>query len=583
MHIVWYNGIPPPGRLATRAWRCFCWVCAIVGLLRFLLCASLTRSLSRAVYPLFIYRQKLEKEKDEEPAADVPWTTRLRNGCGLSRIRAVTAWSNLVSSAEPAGSGVSWLLVVVTEASLVFGTVVMWYNYLVPDGVLSSWLWMAALLVPQVLLVCIDCRQHTQPSFAYALHYSVLIVRTPDFLGHVTVQLFSQAENTVLLWYPDWILVVKLAMRVLYFGVTQLYFNVLYRVCSRMGPRDVTLKFLFLGQAYYYMLWYMVIGVDDSTTWLFWAMLVFMNATYVLDAVGWSSISSLYAGCTGSGKSQSRPCASRTAALLSLCRQPWGLCRAPAVVDGNHVTSSPGVLPSIPSRHGSSGEDGLQLPPPLLQVPEVYHTDEHPFLDGAEQPGTMDRGAVSTTPPLSGTSSSITPVLSSSHANVNSPSKFMRPALRALRRIGGSVHSPPQLPQHLGDLSSPPPSVPRVPHAPRTPFRLRGASVSDASAAEDLLFRIRAAEQDTLADMCCLVLVAVVLTTLNWFGDSSPVRGCGFFFSTWKPWNCCAKVVACCLCVHAVCVCLVVFVALNCTAYWRSARLRQPVPPQPLV
>ena len=487
------------------------------------------------MYPLFIYRQRFQKEKGDEPAADLPWTTRLRNMCGLSRIRAVAAWSNLVNSVEPAGSGVSWLLVVVTEASLVFGTVVMWYNYLVPDGVLSSWLWMAALLVPQVLLVCIDCRQHTQPSFAYALHYSVLIVRTPDFLGHVTVQLFTYAESTALLWYPHWILVVKLAMRVLYFGVTQLYFNVLYRVCSRMGPRDVTLKFLFLGQAYYYMLWYMVIGVDDSTTWLFWAMLLFMNAAYVLDAVGWSTLALLYSGCVVKPGPQPQPQPAlvkrklwcRFASLLALCRQPWALCRAPLPSEPVDCpppaapTSSPGLLPSIPSRRGSHIDDGgLQLPPVAVDGAGDAPADVL-FMVEEQSAGSEARAVTPPSPPSAGPSITPTPVMSS---HVSSPSKFMRPALRALRRtMGGAVQSPPQLPQHMGDVTSTP-HAPRITHVPRTPFRVRGASVSDTTAADDLLFRIRAAEQDTLADMCCLVLVAVVLTTLNWFADASPVR-----------------------------------------------------------
>lgn len=361
-------------------------------------------------------------------------------------------------------------------------------------------------------LVLCDCRRPTQPSFAYVLHYSVIVMRMPDFIGHVTVALFSQLEATAVTLYPSRLLLVKLASRVAYFLVVQVYFNVLYGVCARMGARDRAHRFLFVGQVYYYMLWYMVIAVDDGTSWLFWAMLLLMNVNYVMDALGWSLLDlRLSGGRAPRGVSPSlswiaeSPC---VRVCVRLFRQPWALCHcllsSSSSSSSNSLSQSAAPwLPTVPddcrgvslstSTDVAVDVDGLTF---VVPSNEVDLREIAAATDGTvEEPGgepcalpTPHDDAAFTSPCVSLDTPPWHPLLTGS-------------AGRVVRRLPGTLPVTTPAP---GDTAPSPTGAKRD--------------------RDDLLFRVRAAEQDTLADVCCLCLVPAVLTALYAVGDTAAVR-----------------------------------------------------------
>ena len=57
--------------------------------------------------------------------------------------------------------------------------------------------------------------------------------------------------------------------------------------CSKMSDKSRYTRFLFIGQVYYYMMWYVLQVTDTSIDATFWVMLLCINVNYVLDSTGW--------------------------------------------------------------------------------------------------------------------------------------------------------------------------------------------------------------------------------------------------------------------------------------------------------
>mgnify|MGYP000291579805 CR=1 FL=1 len=148
----------------------------------------------------------------------------------------------------------------------------------------------------------------------YAVFYACVVVRMPDFLGHLTLEVFaligtwlggpeyavalhmwrvSEVHNPshkcVPLPYhemkteketgehvPYFIGFLKLALSVGYMVIMHLYFMLLCNVTSRMSEPTSFPRFIFIGQVYYYLFWYRIMATDGPADTQFWGMLILM-------------------------------------------------------------------------------------------------------------------------------------------------------------------------------------------------------------------------------------------------------------------------------------------------------------------
>lgn len=113
-----------------------------------------------------------------------------------------------------------------------------------------------------------DCMDHV-------MVYGLLIVHLPVFLGHLCIRLFAMAEDsthdsTTTAW-------MKLTVSVLYLLVMQCYFVVMTQVVNRVAEPFAHPSLLYIGQLYYYLFWYMLVGSDAPIDLLYWAMLLVNN------------------------------------------------------------------------------------------------------------------------------------------------------------------------------------------------------------------------------------------------------------------------------------------------------------------
>lgn len=156
------------------------------------------------------------------------------------------------SSKRTGGSAVAvayWLVLYVLSPTLCFGLLVLTTR-------------------PTSLPSAGDCMDHV-------MVYSLLIVHLPVFLGHLCIRLFAMAEDsthdsTTTAW-------MKLTVSVLYLLVMQCYFVVMTQVVNRVAEPFAHPSLLYIGQLYYYLFWYMLVGSDAPIDLLYWAMLLVNN------------------------------------------------------------------------------------------------------------------------------------------------------------------------------------------------------------------------------------------------------------------------------------------------------------------
>lgn len=144
-------------------------------------------------------------------------------------------------------------------------------------GVASRYWFLTYVLSPALCVVLFWTRQqHTHFSLDHVVVYGVLIVHIPVFLGHFCLRLFAMAEDTgaTASSSSSWI---KLAISVLYLLVMQGYFFVITHVVNAMAEPFAHPSLLYVGQLYYYIFWYILVGSDTPIDALYWGMLLVNN------------------------------------------------------------------------------------------------------------------------------------------------------------------------------------------------------------------------------------------------------------------------------------------------------------------
>lgn len=128
--------------------------------------------------------------------------------------------------------------------------------------------WFLLYLLSPVLCIILFCSRiaRVRFSFEHAVAYSTLIVHVPLFLGHLCVRLFALAEDPAAsssTTSESWL---KLAISVLYLLLMQGYFFVITHMVNSMSEPFSHPSLLYVGQLYYYVFWYILVGSDTPST-----------------------------------------------------------------------------------------------------------------------------------------------------------------------------------------------------------------------------------------------------------------------------------------------------------------------------
>jgi hypothetical protein len=114
--------------------------------------------------------------------------------------------------------------------------------------------------------------------FEHLIAYSIVVVHLPMFLGHLCLKLFAMAEDGASRdWDPTWSSWMKFGVSILYLFTMQCYFYVLTHVVNAMSEPFSHPSLLYIGQLYYYLFWYILVGSDTPFDALYWGMLLVNN------------------------------------------------------------------------------------------------------------------------------------------------------------------------------------------------------------------------------------------------------------------------------------------------------------------
>ncbi|CAH0479691.1 unnamed protein product [Peronospora belbahrii] len=149
-------------------------------------------------------------------------------------------------------------------------------------GEVSTRSWFLLDLLSPLLCIVLFCSRVGKARFSleYAVVYSTLIVHIPLFLGHLCVRLFVLAKDfsaSSTTSSESWL---KLAISVLYLMLMQSYFFVITHIVNSMSEPFAHPSLLYVGQLYYYVFWYILVGSDTPIDTLYWGML-FLNNIHI--------------------------------------------------------------------------------------------------------------------------------------------------------------------------------------------------------------------------------------------------------------------------------------------------------------
>lgn len=237
------------------------------------------------------------------------------------------AYSSVVVTSTPAATVASLvatqrqrtrtiLILTACGAALVWIAMVSSYSSIKPVDVISKY-WFTLYMCSPVVCALLIYVLRGQPlstassssssaasanvsmSFDFVAIYSVLLVHLPIFLGHLCFRLFTIIEladpahpahaeargieyatnegsgsDVTFSASTSWM---KLGISIVYLLVMQTYFHVMTQVVNAMAEPFAHPSLLYLGQLYYYLFWYVLVGSDTPIDALYWGMLLVNN------------------------------------------------------------------------------------------------------------------------------------------------------------------------------------------------------------------------------------------------------------------------------------------------------------------
>jgi hypothetical protein len=152
----------------------------------------------------------------------------------------------------------------------------------------NYWVWLTPLFLIHTCAVLLDANKNLSYNFKYVIFYCSVMLRTPDFLGHAVMHYHDKIESyfATLNEHEYTLQTFKVLFSLIFLMVMTMYVVVLKFVVQRMATKYSSSRFLYVGQLYYYMFWYLLIVEEKPTDWTFWAMLLLQNLNYVLMNTG---------------------------------------------------------------------------------------------------------------------------------------------------------------------------------------------------------------------------------------------------------------------------------------------------------
>ncbi|ETW02902.1 hypothetical protein, variant [Aphanomyces invadans] len=115
--------------------------------------------------------------------------------------------------------------------------------------------------------------------FNLVVLFTTVLTHVPVFVGHLSLALFSLVDH-----HPT--PVAKLAISCLYLGLMQLYFYLMTKVLQGFAPPYTHPSLLYVGQLYFYVFWYLLVGSDSPIDLVYFAMLALSNLHVVFANTG---------------------------------------------------------------------------------------------------------------------------------------------------------------------------------------------------------------------------------------------------------------------------------------------------------
>lgn len=157
-----------------------------------------------------------------------------------------------------------------------------WASYLShdPKSTQIYWDWLIYLSTPCLCFVMFkERRTKFEYNFDYLIFYGITVVHIPGYLGHLTLFYFEMAHAESSEW-------MKFTVSIVFLLVMQGYFHMLVRVVQNLSKPFHHPSLLYIGQLYFYMFWYLLVGNDAPIDNLYWGMLLVNNIHIVVANTG---------------------------------------------------------------------------------------------------------------------------------------------------------------------------------------------------------------------------------------------------------------------------------------------------------
>lgn len=172
----------------------------------------------------------------------------------------------------------------VAGIALIIVWLVSWATFLAPSNSKSKGKYLGYLyIVGPMLAYIFFCERNKEfrYNFEYLIFYGCIVVHVPDFLGHLALNFFVNAEAQADQRLPHWAPMIQLVASILFLGIMQAYLYLLLRVVKNVSQPNMHSSLMYIGQLYYYMFWYLLVGNDAPIDAVYWAMLA-LNVLHIV-------------------------------------------------------------------------------------------------------------------------------------------------------------------------------------------------------------------------------------------------------------------------------------------------------------
>ena len=285
---------------------------------------QLVRKWTLACVTAFTNKERKKRKADEDTSSVAPHDTKRESAAGTgSRSRGAGQEKPPSSGSKDRGAyntvmnDDSSMMGPLTVAHLLFLLLILVITDLLGEGEHRFYWGLLYLLLPtQLLVLYSENNRKITHSFSYCMFYAVVLMRQPDYLGHVVMHYFKdmQATSDEVAFHSHGRLTLQsykymghlrgengrihdehgdfirkelspglhVVVSLCFLLIMSVYLRVLNGVVARMGKPFTFPRFFFMAQLYYYLFWYLLLSKYSATTALFYALLLLQHTHITL-------------------------------------------------------------------------------------------------------------------------------------------------------------------------------------------------------------------------------------------------------------------------------------------------------------